>query len=136
MEQEVFEGNWLIAMTPGGDRYIDKVADETGDYYTLSPVFEYVSMIQEGRTPDGQPTLGRVRFCSALDDCLHQTKLFIHLGGTRLHFFEDMHEEDQEKYKKLVLDAMKRISIMRAQKAGISLATEMPSPTPRGFRGA
>mgnify|MGYP001282222542 CR=1 FL=1 len=139
MAEGKLEGTWVVTSGSFG-RLIGKLCDDDKPHKALEgvsciklcPCFEHDVMMQQIPGPDGKPQLAKGSLTTNMDSLVHEAPVYVFWEGSRVTFFEEMHENDRLLYEKFVTDALEQSKMARAaREAGpagprIQLAGQMP----------
>lgn len=127
---------WVIVKTDGPQgflgRHLHVSCDDVERKFEynrsikLSPCISYMIIdrpMQHKTT--GQVMLQRDPMVSPFE--LFSSDVTVRVRGCALVLLAYVKPRDQDKYKRLILDAFETMSRMRAQEAGIELATQLPT---------
>lgn len=123
--------NWVIVFSNGA-RFIGECAGEikAGFEAVLTPCFQAYHQVQLVQTqPGGPPGVAFIPIIFPLDMCAHSSTPL----NTRLNHYirlSDMHEDDLLVYDEMLTNCVRqsedKIQKMRAARAGITLARDLP----------
>ena len=123
--QDVFvdyEGDWAV-VTAGLQRYIGRIVDHNdGNEYKLSPVFDYISEIQQ---VNERGEMGRMVMLTPIDLCVTFESVLTVFAHTVMRF-SDMDVRDRREYEKVVHQGVAISLAARAKKSGIELVSNIP----------
>lgn len=115
------DGNSIIGVSQQSKDEIQKHVQEHG-WVMMKPVYQYTELMAP--SPQGVQRLIQV---FPLGTLAHDSA--VHAEPTEILYLEDMQEDDQKKYKSLVMKAREMMQATRARDTGIVPATEIPRGT-------
>lgn len=119
-------GNLDVAVAFLNGTKKDLILQQISNRVPLALINVYEVIIDSPLVPAPQGLMKMdVRFMRPVDNCLHGARLYLVVD--RIHFFEDMAEDDQQRNKKLVKDLQDQLTAARAQESGLILAGSMPN---------